>query len=293
MDSASWRYSIALLTVTLLVGTILAGLTPTAAAQQPEGRTLGGYSFVPSSRVADPFITTHFRNATGLGMASNVLVPILVVDEPPPAEPDTLLELSGNLVYVLVDFEYQQRLGNRVAVRLSGGGGSRLGTGVESMLSQGVSVVTNFLAGTTVRLWSSDKFMVSGVFDVGYGSSLRIDLLGWAEQIIEEGIDTDASITTVDDGVVLDGGARVAWAPKPHYGFTGLVQLGYSSALRNDSRVDGEVALTGSIDFAQKGGAPIGLLDLSATTGSIGTGATPEPRSSSVWGSSTRARKTS
>ena len=65
-----------------------------ATADADKGRTLGGYRFIPSSLVEDPFITTHFRNSTGLAFASSVKTPVLIIDSTPP---DTLLSFKGSV----------------------------------------------------------------------------------------------------------------------------------------------------------------------------------------------------
>ena len=70
-------------------------LVPAASLAQ-EGRTLGGYRFIPVSFVADPFITRHFRNATGIATASNVDIPIIIIERTPPEmrKPDRASKMS-------------------------------------------------------------------------------------------------------------------------------------------------------------------------------------------------------
>jgi len=67
----------------LFVCLVVALLGMPDAADAIKGRTLGGYRFMPSSTVEDPFITTHFRNFTGLSIATDVTVPILAIDSVP------------------------------------------------------------------------------------------------------------------------------------------------------------------------------------------------------------------
>lgn len=112
-----WPRAACLFVVVVLAG---AALPPPVLAE--EGRLLGGYRFIPSSAVADPFIATHFRSATGLASTSNVDIPLLVLEGPPP---DTLLSLEGNFLFVTAEADYAQVVHPKVLVRLGGVPGHR------------------------------------------------------------------------------------------------------------------------------------------------------------------------
>ncbi len=194
------------------------------ASVAAEGRTLGGYRFIPASTIEDPFVTHYFRNSTGVSIASNVDVPIIVIEGPPP---DTLLSLDGNLLFIGVTFGYQHVVHPRVAVHVLADVISRLGTSGQALLSQGVTALTAGGLGTTVELWRSERVLLSGLLDVGYGQALAVDLVQFANDIIAGDIE-NASILVTDKGGTIDGGLAFAWAPNPWSGVTAVGQIGYS-----------------------------------------------------------------
>ncbi len=70
----------------MFVSFLMAGVITPRSALGVEGRTLGGYRFIPASRIQDPFITTYFGNVTGGSVASDIDVPILILETTPPDE---------------------------------------------------------------------------------------------------------------------------------------------------------------------------------------------------------------
>jgi hypothetical protein len=223
-----------------------------AASAETQGRQLGGYRFVPSNLVADPFITTHFRNATGFGVALDVTLPILVIQE------DTLLALDGNVAFVQLDFEYQHAASDRVVFRFTGTGSSRLGTNAQSLLTQGVNALTGFRAGTTIRAWSNERILLSGVAEVGFGNTFDINLTRFVDDVINGNLQT-ASIVATDDGATLSGGLRAAWAIASWAGVHGQLEGGYRNMVF-DEGTGGLAGVAGGLDLGQKVGVPVGFL---------------------------------
>lgn len=232
---------------------IIATLVMATGVIAEKGRVLGDYRFIPSTRVQDPFITTHFRNATDLSVASDVVVPLLIIDA------DTLLALSGNLLFIAASFEYQHAFHDRVAVSIDAGGLSRVGTSGESILSQGVSALFSTDFRSTIELWRGKNLLLSGLVGVGFGQVLVIDLVKFAEEIITVGPEK-ASILSLEDGLTVDGGAAAAWALNHWAGVTALGQVGYSKIGAQTDDVLWRLAATGSVDFGQNDKVPVGLL---------------------------------
>ena len=203
----------------------------------------------------DPFITTHFGNRTGISTASNVQVPLIILDTEPP---DTLFSLNGDLLFILSRFDFQYAVHPRVALRVAGGGASRIGTSSESIFSQGVTAAMNVSAGTTIKLLESERVLLSFSADVVGGNSLYINLAKYVADIIDDGV-TTSRLLQKDNLVVVDAGLRVGWAPGEWYGLTTAGRIGHADhAAGNEGLVWG-VGMTMSADFGQRGNAPIGL----------------------------------
>lgn len=236
--------------------TVLVVFSAPARAETGTAPTLGGHRFIPSSLVSDAFVSTYFGNSIGIATASDVITPILVFEGPPP---DTLLSLTGSLLFVIAEFEYQQAVNPRVALRLSANGGSRVGTSGQSIVSQGVTALLHAGVGTTVMLWQNDNVLLSGVADLSFSHGLAINLIQFAEDVIAGDIE-NASLLTTEDIIAVEGGVRAAWAAKPWMGFNGAAVLGHTNADNDQTDLLWRLAGSASVDFGQRGGAPIGLL---------------------------------
>jgi hypothetical protein len=245
----SHRWNRPLVAAALLIA-VFSGL---AAAET--GRTLGGYRFVPSASVEDPFITTRFDSYTGMSWANGLQFPLLVIDTEPP---DTLLALSGNYLFVVANFEYQNAVHPRVAVRIAGGGVSRIGTSASALLSQGVTATLVIQGGVTVELWRNDIVLLSGHVNGGYVDGMIIDFVQFAEEIIDGNYES-ASVVRIVDGGSVSGGLRTAWALNEWAGILGVGEIGHSEAEQLGDNFKWRLAAAGSVDFGQRGNAPVGL----------------------------------
>ena len=257
----SWRLASARVWATrILVGSLATGGALSLPSPSPaeEGRVLGGYRFLPSTVVADPFLTSHFRNFTGIATAQNVTVPFVIIDGPPP---DTLFTLGGDLLYVNARFEYQQRVHSRWAVRLKGGGASRVGTNGQAIISQGVTAIFTIAGGATYLLRQSERWNLSATGDVGFGSGLKIGLLEFLDDYLLGGNDT-ASLVQTSDGVTYHLGLRAAWAPRTWWGLTALGEYGGTNTDSFLSDTVWRFGATASMDFRQRGGVPLGILGI-------------------------------
>ena len=239
----------------LVVCVMFLSLISPGTARAETGRTLGGYRFIPSPVVEDPFITTHFRSFTGLMIALDVTFPILVIDDVPP---DTLLALNGNFVFVVADFEYQHAVHPRVALFIEGQGASRVGTTGQALLSQGVTVITGGRAGAVVELWRGDNILLSGSAAGGYATTFLVDFVGFAEDVLAGNIE-NASIIGGIEGGTIDGGLIGAWAVNEWSGINAVGQIGYYGGQFKTVDTRWRLAASGSVDFGQRGGTPVGL----------------------------------
>jgi len=217
----------------------------------PEDRTVGGYRFIPSQNIPNPFVTSHLRNNIGAGMFLDASLPLF-------STPDTTVSLNGDLLLAILEFEYSYAPDDRVSFRISGAGATRVGTGGEALLAQGVTAASAMSAGTTILLHRGERFQLSAAADAGPASTIRVDLAGFVMDLLDQGLDT-ASLTRNDNGVQLSGGARAAYAFNAWSGVFGFLDGVYANSLHVDK---GGVLLGAAVsaDFGQKGGLPIGLM---------------------------------
>ena len=109
---------------------------------------LGGHRFIPNSFTRDPFSRTYVRNSLGIGQALDVeFVPQLDI-----GGGDTIPGLSGDLLFAVLDFEYQHAVKDWLAVWGKINMIGRLGTDVGAILAQGATVLTGFELGWLIKL---------------------------------------------------------------------------------------------------------------------------------------------
>jgi len=240
---------------TLLVLTIaviaMSAATPCAAER---GRTLNDYRFVPSG-LPDPFIITSFSTNLGVAVATDVDVPIIVIEDTPP---DTLVSVTGNLLFVIASVDYQYAVHERATLRAHMHGGSRLGTGGSALLAQGVTAFTGVRIGTTVELWRTERFLLGGLADLDYSNKLVVDLVQFADDVLA-GNTENASIMVEDSGATVYGGLSSAWAFNPWSGLIGVAQAGYTGTELVDDSFVWKIAGGYSLDLGQRGKVPIGF----------------------------------
>lgn len=119
------------------------------AAESPR-RSLAGHAFTPNNLVPDPFIKTFIRNSVGIGSAVDIEFPVAIIDG------DTIVGFDGDLVFALLDFEYQRTLRDWLAARGQFKLQARLGTNVGSLLASGITASTGFELGWLARLFQTD-----------------------------------------------------------------------------------------------------------------------------------------
>ena len=229
-----------------------------------DGRTVGEYSFIPTSQVRDPFITTHFSSLTGASYAPDTDLPPIIVPSTPP---DTIAAPSGEYLFILLQAEYQHAFGQRATVRASYSGASRVGTTGEALLSQGLSALFGFELGTTIALWNPDRFLLSALVDASYSKAMVVDVLGFADDVAN---DEPASLLLAEDRTLITPGLALAWAFNEWSGLTAAGNIGATNGSQTGSNTAWRASVAASADFAQRGQAPVGVL------GSFEANSTPE-----------------
>ncbi len=238
----------------LLAFAILAVSAGFLPAQEP-GRELNGFEFIPSRIVTDPFAITYFGTYTGGGIAFDLETPFIDVNG------DTLGTLSGDVAFLALGFEYQQRFGRWLGVRFAFTGNGRIGTDEQSMLAQGVTGTFGWELGAVARIYQSRKVIISGALDFARSNIIGVDAFGFAQRVIDNGGLTDDN-SLVASGNAISGllSARLGWAPASWIGVTGVLEGGRGDVTDSDS----ETALGGGgtvgVDLKNLNFIPLGLL---------------------------------
>ncbi len=228
-------------------------------AQEPS-RVLNGYKFTPSRFVGDPFAVSFFGTTTGGGVAFDLKTPFVDLSG------DTLGTLKGDVAFMALGFQFQQRFGSWFAARVGFAANARLGIDEQSVLAQGVTGAFLWNIGATARIFQGEKVIVSGAVDFGRTDLVGLDPFSFAQKIIDEGLGVeDNDLVGTAEAISAVASLRAGWAPAPWIGVTGVLEGGYGDVTESSSRTLFGGGATVGFDLENLGTVPIGFL-LSAET---------------------------
>ena len=255
--------------VVALVGTPLGASAQSGDGEpQPKRPLLGDHRFIPNNLTRDPFPRTFVRNSLGIGQAVDIeFVPSLDI-----GGGDTLPGLSGDLLFAVLDFEYQHRVKDWMAVWGKVNMVGRLGTNVGALLSEGATVLAGFELGWLIRLVENDKVALSATANLWNNSFTGVNFADWVEGVIDnEPVPLVRNVPSVRAG----GGLRFAWAASDLIGVTAgtEVGLGESVARRGEDQVSFQLSGAVDLDLYARTRVPLGF--------ALGFEATNSPREGS------------
>jgi hypothetical protein len=223
---------------------------------QPEcHRCLGGFRFLPSSVVGDPFATTYFDNATGGGMALDLKVPVRNIAG------ETVDSLRGNVGFLLVDFTYQKAVARWLALRAGVTGIGRVGTSTEAVVASGASAAFSGGLGATVPLWSRPQFLVSAAADYRTGKEYEIDPYTFVRTVVDEGYSPEAKAQLLGSEKVnrWSLGLRGAWAVASWIGLSGVAESGFVDKPTTSNKSLTTVSAQAGFDLLERYRLPLGI----------------------------------
>jgi hypothetical protein len=262
----------------LLAATL--AITPGALAAQdaapPAGaqscrRCLAGHRFLVSGLVPDPFVTTHFRNGLGGGVASGLSVPFRDLDG---VVIDTV---GGDVGFVALDFEYQYAAARWLGVRAGTSVLARVGTTARSLVASGAEALSGLSLGVTGRVWGARTALVALTADVRRNQVYVVDPYRFVQSVVDNGYTDEAQevLLTTESTNRYTGGVRAAWTPAPWLGLNALFEAGQADDPRPDEDKQSVTELGGSagVDFGLVSRVPVGLTLGARTQSGSGRGA--------------------
>ena len=213
---------------------------------------VGKTRVVSTTFLPAPFINTEASISLGYGKSSNIVTPLLEIEGQP------ILGLEGDILYAILGFEYSHAVRDWVAVWAQLKVTARLGNELQSLLAQGVSAATGFELGWLIRLYENDRHLLSTGISVRSGSATLVDILGWANGVIE---DENVSLVRKSPtlGTLLD--LRYVYAANDFTALQALGQLAYKETVERSLGNEWYYGFGGlvSFDLTEKARTPIGL----------------------------------
>jgi len=203
--------------------------------------SLAHHRFVPNPYVRDPFIKTHIRNTLGIGQAIDLNIPLIEIGG------ETILGLRGNLLFTTLNFEYQHAVKDWLAVWGNFLIVGRLGTGIQSILAQGITAGIQFELGWMFKFVKTERVMLSGTLNLWNSNGTVVDILGFVSDIVDS--TSNAQLVRSRPFLRGGGGLRFAWDISELVGLTLLSETGYGESIDNRDKNKMFFELGGAIDF--------------------------------------------
>ncbi len=185
---------------------------------------LNNHYFIPISTAPGPFIKSYFTNNIGVAQSSEYENVILEIDG------EKIFGLRGTLLFADLDFEYQQKIKDWIALYVNFNLTARLGTELQSILTQGVNTVATSRIGWLIRIMESEKFMLSANVQVNNHSATFISISEFVKDLVRDSVVT--SISRQVPILNMNGGVRFAYGINRVFGFQGFLDLGYGDSYK-------------------------------------------------------------
>lgn len=203
-----------LVAVTLLTAGMISQVSQAVA--DGLARQVGPHRFAGALGIPNPFISAYVHSSTGLATTLGMEAQLYSLDDPP----RLLASKQADLAYLTQAFEYQQRVGSDVAVRLALSGSARMGSETTALLTEGVSVITGWAVGATVRFSERPGFKLSGSLDMSGNSLTVVSPRTFVEDVLANGLsDSTNSLTAGYSNLLATTGLRAAWGRSETTGY--------------------------------------------------------------------------
>ena len=228
-------------------------------------RHFAGHQFTPSTLVPNPFVMTNLTSTTGFGSTLDLKVPVVNLDG------EKIGELKSDIAFMLLQFDYQQSIGDRYVLRTDVLGTTRAGTGAAALLVEGLSALYGWGLGGSARLVRKPNWQLSATADVRSNTLFKMSPIGFVREVvgaIGAGDSTGAlqagedSLLVQGNNVRILGGFRGVYTPTPSVGFQGFLEAGigdrFTGDTSNTTALNGGVGVSFDLNPLTK--IPVGFL---------------------------------
>jgi len=213
---------------------------------------LNNHYFIPHSNSASPFINSQFGMNLGIASSEDFENVILEIDG------EKLIALKGSLIFADLNFDYQQKIKNWIAFYLNVGVTARLGTEVQSIITQGVNTISTFRLGWLVKLLKTEKDMLSANIQINNHGANFVHIGSFIEDLIKDSVRTSISNSIP----ILNGsvGLRYAHGFNEILGFQGFANIGFGdSYVRGENDMIYRLGGLFDVNLATKTKVPLGF----------------------------------
>ncbi|MCV9387545.1 hypothetical protein [Reichenbachiella ulvae] len=234
------------------------------AQQLPKVPELNGHVFNSIEAMRSPFIRTQF--GLNMSMANTSVFNSQSVE----VGDTTLFSLRNELLYVGLSLRYSQRVKDWANFFMRLNYSARLGTGAQSILTQGISSITSTETGVKFKLSSGKKHQLAMYYSLTNTQASIVDVTAYVNDLID-GAD-DPSVTQKIPSLISGGGLTFSYAPSHWLGINTDMKMAYGETLkRGESKWQYFYALNMDFYFEELIGFPISLVIGGSTNTQVNT----------------------
>lgn len=213
---------------------------------------LNGHVFLNYARYNSPFISTNLKINVGTGSTSVITIP--------PMEVDGIVTpaIYGTIMFAEASLNYQQKFTPWLSLNIHSISVGRFGTDAFSLLFDGVNTIYGGSIGWKIRMFKSEKLIVSSNIFVENLSGNFINI----RQFVNDILDSVPNASLIKNIPTLTGGVNVkgAYAFNQTFGIQAEIQMTYGETyIRDNERLEVKTSLLGETDFYPRYQFPLGL----------------------------------
>lgn len=214
--------------------------------------SLNGHRFSPCFDYHSPFIFTGVRMGLGIGQTEDVEYFALRVGD------YELLTLTGNIIFSDMNVKYQQRIKDWLALFLGYHFTARVGTQFSSLFVEGINTVNEFEIGWLIRLYKSEKHILSTHYNIYNAEANFIDFRNTLSKLQEDSL---VAVSQNIPSLIGAAGIRYNYAPSKLIGIGILAEIGYGEALtRKKTKIFYKLSPKLDIDLSSRTRIPLGIM---------------------------------
>jgi hypothetical protein len=218
---------------------------------------LDGHNFLNNTSIGLPFTNTFYKSVLGGGQTVGLDIPDIYIND------TKVLTMSGDLLYVNLNFVYQQQIRDWLAFTGRINVNAQTGTETGALLASGINLATGFNFGWMIKVFENRKMALSSSLYLSRNSYFVADLREFTQTLIDSGKLTKDNKIMYSLPLVR-GGMRLnyAYAFNKTFGLLSDLIIDYGeSAYRGESSVwNYSYGLAFDADLMPKQRVPLGFL---------------------------------
>ena len=213
---------------------------------------LNGHSFINFNTTKSAFIKTYMNTEMGLGSTGEINLPGFMIDD------TEILAFSGEVLFMNLYLEYQQKINDWLALYAKMYLGGRLGTSISTILVDGINSFKGGNIGWLFRVVNKQKFQMTGNLFVRNSEGNFINIIGYVNDIIDSVPNPEVVkyIPILNFGAGLQG----AFAFNETFGLQFNADISYGESFkRGTSDIFSSFSLFGDMDLMPRHQIPMGF----------------------------------